>query len=54
MAQHPGRALKKLITSLLDLVGMEVEILRKLDQGLLVLDRSSRHFRLEYRTMIPA
>jgi hypothetical protein len=50
----PGRALKKLITPLLDLVGMEVEILRQLDQGLLALDRGHRHFRLECRAVIQA
>ena len=39
-AEHPGRALKQLITPLLDLVRVNVEILRQLDQRLLALDRS--------------
>ena len=38
-AEHPRRALKQLIAPLLDLVRMNVEILRQLDQRLLALDR---------------
>ncbi|KFI25277.1 hypothetical protein CG50_05730 [Paenirhodobacter enshiensis] len=33
---------------------MNVEILRQLDQRLLALDRSHRHFRLECRAVVPA
>ena len=54
LAKHPGRALQQLIAPLLDLVRMNVEILRQLDQRLLALDRGHRHFRLECRTVIPA
>jgi hypothetical protein len=43
LPEHPGRAFKKLIASLLDLVGMDVEILGQLDQRLLALDRGHRH-----------
>src|SRR5690606_18135975 len=53
-AEHPGRALKQLIAPLLDLVRVDVEVLRQFDQGLLALDRRHRHFRLEWRTVIPA
>ena len=41
--EHPGGTVRKLITPLLDLVGVHVEILRKLDQGSLALDRGYRH-----------
>ena len=37
-----------------DLVWMNVEILRKLDHGLLALDRCYSHFRLECRAVVPA
>ena len=42
-AKHPGCALKKLVAPLLDLVRMNVKILRQLDQGLLALDRGYSH-----------
>jgi len=42
-AKHPGCAPKKLVAPLLDLVRMDVEILRQLDQGLLALDRGYSH-----------
>jgi len=42
ITEHPGRALQWLVTPLLDLVGMDVEFLRQLDQRLLALDRSHR------------
>jgi hypothetical protein len=41
-AEHPGRAIKKLIAPLLDLVRVDVELLRQLDHGSLALDRSYR------------
>jgi hypothetical protein len=50
-AEHSGRALKQLISQLLDLVRMDIEILRQLDQRLLALDRSYRRFRLGYRAV---
>jgi len=37
-----------------DLVRMNVEILRQLDQRLLALDRGHRHFCLECRAVVPA
>ena len=37
-----------------DLVRVDVEILRQLDQGLLALDRGHRHFRLECLAVGPA
>ncbi len=52
--QHPGRPLKQLVSPLLDLVGMDVELLRQLDHGLLALDRGYRHFRLESRAVVLA
>ena len=53
-AEHPGRAIKKLIAPLLDLVRVDVELLRQLDQGLLAFDRSYRDFCLECRAVVPA
>ena len=41
--EHPGGTLQKLIAPLLDLVRMQVELLRQLDQGSLALDRGYRH-----------
>ncbi len=41
--EYPGRTLKQLVAPLLDLVRMDVEFLRKLDHGLLALDRGYRH-----------
>ena len=52
--EHPGRPFEQLIAPLLDLVGVHVEILRKLDQGSLAFDRGYRHFRLECRAVVPA
>jgi hypothetical protein len=52
--EHPGRPLKQLVSPLLDLVRMDVELLRQLDHGLLSLDRGYRHFRLECRAVVPA
>ena len=54
ITEHPGRTRKELITPLLDLVGMKIEILRQLDQGLLTPDRGHRRFRLECRAVVPA
>ena len=42
-AKDPGGTLQKLIAPLLDLVRMQVELLRQLDQGSLALDRGYRH-----------
>ena len=42
-AKDPGGTLQKLIAPLLDLVRMQVEFLRQLDQGLFTLDRGYRH-----------
>jgi hypothetical protein len=53
-AEHPGRALEQLIAPLLDLVRVNVETLRQLDQRLLALDRGHGHFCLECRAVIPA
>ena len=50
----PGRALKQLVTSLLDLVRVNVKILCQLDQRLPALDHGRRHFRLECRAVVPA
>jgi len=52
--EHPGRPFEQLIAPLLDLVGVHVEILRKLDQGSFAFDRGYRHFRLECRVVVPA
>ena len=41
--EHPGSPFGQLIAPLLDLVGVNVEILRKPDQGSLALDRGYRH-----------
>ncbi len=46
-AEYSGRTLQQLVSPLLDLVRVNVEILRQLDQGFLALDRSHRDFRLE-------
>src|SRR6056297_1695431 len=54
MAEDPGRTLEQLVAPLLDLVRMDVEILRQFDQRLLALDRGHRHFRLEFRAVVPA
>lgn len=43
MPEHPGRALKLLVAPAIDLVRMDVELLCKLDHGLLALDRGYRH-----------
>ena len=43
LPEHTGRALKQLVTPLLDPVGVHVEFLRQLDQGLLAPDRCYRH-----------
>ena len=42
-AKHPGCTLQELVAPLLDLVRMNVKILRQLDQGLLALDRGYSH-----------
>ncbi len=52
--EHPSRAFKQLVAPLLDLVRMNVELLRQLDQRLLALDRSHRHLRFECRAVVPA
>ncbi len=54
LAEHAGRALKQLVAPLLDLVRMDIEILRQLNQGLLALDSGNRHFRLKGRAVVPA
>jgi hypothetical protein len=66
LAEYPGRALEQLIAPLPDLVRVDVEILRRLDQGLLaarewartngasLARRCHRHFRLECRAVVPA
>jgi len=51
--EHPGSPLKQLVLPLLDLVWMDDELLRRIDQRLLTLDRGYRHFRLQSRAVVP-
>jgi len=53
-AEHPGGAIEKLVAPLLDLLRMQIEILRQPDQRLLALNCGHRHSRLECRAVVPA
>ena len=48
-AKKPGGGFQELIAPLLDLLRMDIKVLRQLDQGLLALDRRYSDFRLEGR-----
>ena len=52
--ENLGSPFKKLIPPLLDLVGVDVELLRQFRQRLLALDRSQRCLRLESRGVVAA
>lgn len=54
VANHSCRALKKVVTPLLDLVRMNVERLHPLNKCLLALDRRHRHVCLGCRAVISA
>jgi hypothetical protein len=43
-----------LLTPLFDLVGMNIELLRKFGESLFTADRGERHLRFESRTVISA
>ena len=42
-AKDPGGTLQELVAPLLDLVGVDVEVLSQFDQGLPALDRGNSH-----------
>ena len=50
----PCRPFEQLVAPLLDLVRVNVDILRQLDQPLLALDRNHSHFCLKCRAVFPA
>lgn len=54
LPKHSGRTLKQLVTPRLDLVGVNIDILRQFGQGLLSLDRYNGHLCLKCRAMVPA
>ena len=54
IAKYPGRTFEQLVTPLLDLVGVNIKVLRQFDQGLFTFDRGNSHFRLECRAVVPA
>jgi hypothetical protein len=53
-AEHPDSPFQKLVTPLLNLVGVDVELLSQFRQRLLALDCSQRRLRLECRGVVPA
>jgi hypothetical protein len=54
VAKDPCRPFEELVFPLLDLVGMNIELLGKLGEGLFTADSSKGHLRFESRTVIPA
>ena len=52
--EHPGSPVKKLGLPGRDLVGMDIELLGQLGQGLLASQGSQSHLRLEGRKVVPA
>jgi hypothetical protein len=53
IAEYPGRAFQQLVTPLLDLIRMDVKVLRQLDQSSFTLDSGYSYFRLEGRAVLP-
>jgi hypothetical protein len=53
-AKHPDGTFKKLITPLLDLIGVDIELLRQFQHRLLALDRSQSYHRLKGGRVVPA
>ena len=54
LSAHIGRCFRKLVAPLLDLVLVHIELMRQLDQCLIVLDRGHSRCRLECRAMVLA
>ena len=52
--KHLGSPYLKLRLPLRDLIGVDVELLRKLSQGSFALDGGKRHLRLKSRCVVPA
>ena len=53
VAENPSRPAQQLVFPLLDRVSMNIELLRKLGEGLLAANGSKGHLRFESRTVIP-
>src|SRR5919112_2546433 len=52
--EYPGSSVEELRLPLGDLVGMHIELLRQLGQGLLAFKSGQGHFGLESRRVVPA
>lgn len=54
VAEDRRRSFEKLVFPLLDLVGMNIELLRKFSEDLFTADSGKGHLRFESRAVIPA